>query len=281
MSGAPLRSDTHRIDTLAVRRLISVMNENWIVRDLSERDYGIDLMVEYWDHERPTGKTAFFQIKGKRDPVIVLKRDPVVSFYDFPVKTLLYAEHFPEPFFLIHLSVEKDQPIYFLWLQRYIQLELNRTTPEWRNEEKINITIPSINDFLRAENHVLGIVSKNVLMKKSMRFLMDYYFWDRHIEELIEEGIMEIKPNCLSYISKFKAYRSFFEELADGIGGTSEIDFEQAVTHIHTFNDVYRDAETRDWLRDFRARITSIVDQIMLQEEVEEAVMETTGDTPY
>lgn len=43
---------------------------DYIFRELSERDYGIDALIECFDGGVPTGKIAFLQIKGM-DSVIV------------------------------------------------------------------------------------------------------------------------------------------------------------------------------------------------------------------
>lgn len=280
MTAPPRRIETHRIDTLAVRRLMSLLSADWIIRDLSERDYGIDLMLEYFDGERPTGKTAFFQVKGQRDP-IAISRANTVNFHQFPVKTLLYAEHFPEPFFLVHLSIERDEPIYFLWLQRYIQLELDNSQPDWRDLDDVTLRIPVGNNFLTEEGRVLDIVSRNVMLKKAMRFLTDYYYWDKHIDELIEAENLLMKDVCISFVEKFKTYTSFFVEIIERIGGTFELEFDQAITHIHTLHDFHSDYETKEWLRSFREDIANIFSLIMMQEDIEEAALEFTGDAPY
>lgn len=55
----PQRTQTHTIDTKAIRRLITTLSEDWLIRDLSDRDYGIDLKLEYFDGISPTGIIIF------------------------------------------------------------------------------------------------------------------------------------------------------------------------------------------------------------------------------
>lgn len=55
----PQRTQTHTIDTKSVRRLITTLSEDWLIRDLSDRDYGIDLKLEYFDGISPTGIIIF------------------------------------------------------------------------------------------------------------------------------------------------------------------------------------------------------------------------------
>ena len=91
------RTETHITDTLAVRLIISTLPPNWLVRGLEERDYGVDLSIELFDGENPTGCFSLIQVKGKRKG---FKSKPV-KLSKFPTKTLEYATLFPEPFFQI------------------------------------------------------------------------------------------------------------------------------------------------------------------------------------
>lgn len=43
------RTQTHITDTLAIREIMSKLPENWLVRGLEERDYGIDLSIELYN----------------------------------------------------------------------------------------------------------------------------------------------------------------------------------------------------------------------------------------
>lgn len=63
------RTSTHVIELNSkdcVRSRINSFGDNgdYIFRELSERDYGIDALIECFDGGVPTGKIAFLQIKG-------------------------------------------------------------------------------------------------------------------------------------------------------------------------------------------------------------------------
>ena len=73
----PERSETHRTDTSAVRRLMTQLSSDWVIRDLSERDYGIDLKLEYFNDNKPTGKIVFLQVKGTTKK-LQIKKDCVI-----------------------------------------------------------------------------------------------------------------------------------------------------------------------------------------------------------
>lgn len=59
-----MRSSTHITDTRAVRLIMSKLNPNWLLRSLEERDYGIDLSLEKFNGDEPTGNYVFIQVKG-------------------------------------------------------------------------------------------------------------------------------------------------------------------------------------------------------------------------
>lgn len=276
----PQRTKNHQIDTLAVRRLLSTLNENWVIRDLSERDYGIDLMVEYFDGDKTTGKTAYFQVKGKGSKITILK-DGTISFYDFPVKTLLYAEQFPEPFFLVYLSTLKSEPIYFIWLQHHCRVVLDRDNPGWRDEAEVNLSIPSENDLLTSEKRLLKVASKNVMMKMSMRFLSDYHFWDNHIDELVENENIELRAACIDSVKRFLSYEQFFEDLDLTPSVYEDLDFSQAISDLTVIENVHADYEIRESLRVFRAAVDGVTRQILSAPSLEEFVYESTGDLGY
>ncbi|MHB9840955.1 DUF4365 domain-containing protein [Paraburkholderia terrae] len=276
----PQRTENHQIDTLAVRRLISTLNENWVVRDLSERDYGVDLMVEYFDGTKTTGKTAYFQVKGKGSKITILK-DGTVSFYKFPVKTLLYAEQFPEPFFLIYLSKLKGEPIYFIWLQHHCRVVLDRDYPGWRNQEEINLSLPSENDLLTSEERLLKVASKNVMMKMSMQFLSDYHFWDHHIDELIENENIDLRAACIDSAKKFRSYEQFFQDLDLTPSVYENLDFAQAISDLTAIENVHADHEIRESLRLFRGAVDDATREILSAPSLEEFIYENTGDLGY
>lgn len=60
----PRRTETHRIDTQAVRVVRSKLTPDWVERSVEDRDYGIDMMLEAFDGDQPTGILILLQIKG-------------------------------------------------------------------------------------------------------------------------------------------------------------------------------------------------------------------------
>jgi len=153
-----MRTYQHIIDTKAVRQVINAIPEHCVVRELTERDYGIDLMIELFlgagedkkgnKQYDTTGHVCYLQIKGTNEKLKINRKKEVA--YTIDKKSLLYVEKFSTPFILTRVcTLEGKEGIYFLWLQRYIADVLDVERPHWRTEKKQSLTvyIPTHNDF--------------------------------------------------------------------------------------------------------------------------------------
>lgn len=122
---------------------------HWVVRELTERDYGIDLMVEIFapglkdakgkDAFAATGSVFHIQIKGTEESLEPVRAGTIN--YCIDKKSLSYVEKFSIPFLLFRVSVADPQKVYFLWIQRYIKDVMDRETPMWREDEEDSITV--------------------------------------------------------------------------------------------------------------------------------------------
>jgi len=144
-----MRTQTHIVDSRAVKAVMAHMPHHWVVRELTERDYGIDLMVEIFapglkdakgkDAFAATGSVFHIQIKGTEDALKPVRAGTIN--YCINKSSLSYVEKFSIPFFLFHVSVADPQKIYFLWIQRYIKDVMDRETPTWREDKEDSITV--------------------------------------------------------------------------------------------------------------------------------------------
>ena len=107
------RSKEHIIDTKAIRTVIAQLDHNWLIRNLDERDYGIDLTLERFDGEFPTGDFILLQVKGTNTR---FSKDVKLSGY--PVKNIQYSLLFNIPFFALHVSNPSNKA-FFVWLQKW------------------------------------------------------------------------------------------------------------------------------------------------------------------
>ena len=77
------RAPQHQIDTKAVRQILSILDENWLIRNQDERDYGIDLTIERFNGENATGDFILVQVKGTESQF-----EENIKLPKFPTKTI-------------------------------------------------------------------------------------------------------------------------------------------------------------------------------------------------
>ena len=138
-----MRTYQHIIDTKAIKQILNVIPDYCVVRELTERDYGIDLMIELFEEcgENKHGHTlydssghlCYLQIKGTD---IQLKATEDNIHYSLSKDSLKYIEKFSTPFILVRVSTSpKSKKIYFVWLQRYVSDVLDIENPDWRTSK--------------------------------------------------------------------------------------------------------------------------------------------------
>lgn len=161
---APQRVDAHRVDTQAFRTLLNHLDVDWLVRSMEDRDYGIDLQLEIFDGLSPTGVLIFAQLKGTE------KSFSEEDSFQFPVKTLLYAELFSTPFFLFRTSIS-DKKTRFIWLQKFIETKLDDASPQWRTQETVKISMPEDNDLVANPTRFRKMAMDPVRQRQALDFL--------------------------------------------------------------------------------------------------------------
>lgn len=175
-----MRTQAHVIDTKAVKKVLNLLPDHWVVRELTERDYGIDLMVEIFvpglrdkkGNEAFDSSGAIFhiQIKGTSKELKASKSGSIN--YSLDKSSLKYVEKFSVPFFLFRLDLSSDSDkCYFVWIQRYIKDVLDIEDPFWRESRKNSVTVR-----IPKENLVLARIER----------VQEIAFRPKYLEELIE-----------------------------------------------------------------------------------------------
>ncbi len=136
------RTREHIIETESRRIVASLLPaDQFVERDQTERDYGIDLVVECFDNGEPSGAQLLLQVKGTDDDAPAMDAKSVA--FDMKVKSLKRAERYITPLLLVWCPVRAAvQRFWFLWLQEYIRVVLNNAVPRWREQETIRLHIP-------------------------------------------------------------------------------------------------------------------------------------------
>lgn len=175
-----MRTQAHIIDTKAVKKVLNLLPDHWVVRELTERDYGIDLMVEIFvpvlkdtkGNEAFDSSGAIFhiQIKGTNTKLQVSRAGTIN--HSLGKSSLKYVEKFSVPFFLFRLDVSSNlNKCYFVWLQRYIKNVLDIDDPSWRDSKKKSVSV--------------HIPKENIVIDRMER-IEEIAFRPKYLEELIE-----------------------------------------------------------------------------------------------
>lgn len=114
----PKRADNHIRETSGNKVLESLIPAEWIIRTVTERDYGIDCYIELVDDKnRLTGEIAFVQMKATDK--IDWRKDNGFKFYKVDRSTTNYLSSFKIPtyLFLVDLSTKE---MFFLSVKEYV-----------------------------------------------------------------------------------------------------------------------------------------------------------------
>ena len=200
------RTPTHIIDTLAVRQIVSQLPEDWLIRGLEERDYGIDLTIELFDDNKPTGCFSLIQVKGKQK---VFANSIKLS--NFPVKTLRYAKLFPIPFFIFHTSLESQKTV-FVWTQKYIDIRLARDIPGWDTQRSTTIYFPPDNDLSTepGQEKIERIMREPSIQQNGLEFLADLEWLQSQWESYID-GHGDLIENCQRWTKNIRAHAALLD----------------------------------------------------------------------
>ena len=195
------RGPTHVTDTFAVRTILSALPGDWLVRSLEERDYGIDLTIEMFDGNKPTGKIALIQIKGHEAAF------PEMVSIAFPVKTIKYALLFSEPFFLFHTSIA-DQRTYFVWIQKYVTARLNSRNPKWRSRKHVTLHFPKENTLKDGRGKIEEIMARYAARSQALEYLSAFDWLEGHWE-FFHLGQKELMEPCLHNLDRMRKCDQF------------------------------------------------------------------------
>lgn len=224
----PKRTPQHNTETDSLTELRVQLGSNWLFRDQSERDYGIDIHLEYYDDTSPTGLSLYGQVKGTRESFLKL-----VKLNGFSTKTANYANLFNIPFFVFYVSLA-DKKIKFIWLQEYLRLKVRSAS--LLEQESITIEFPLENN-LDEENglrKILTILQRERLAKASLMFLTYYERLLQQFEELRSEDIpagkfAKIAKSCLVQVCEIQRLKIIPNPSSDRDGPIGVFDFSGAV----------------------------------------------------
>lgn len=213
-----MRTYQHVIDTRAIKRVLELIPHHWVIRELTERDYGIDLIVEIFEetgtdsHSNKifdsTGAVFHIQVKGT-DLKLNATSNGTFS-YSMSKNALSYAESFSTPFFLFRVDVSTDDAkSYFIWTQRYIKDVLDLHKVSWRTDEQdfFTVNIPPHNEVVNRWEKIEKIASRPKLIQELVEFRENYFHLSNQLSAA-SNGKLQINDGSLSHM-RLKARQIF------------------------------------------------------------------------
>jgi len=217
----PTRTQDHRIDSLAIRFIRNNIPDSWIDRDLSERDYGIDMAIEIFqdsilksvaNQQIATGLLSLIQVKGTTNKLA--KKNGHYIFPGFPTKTLKYARTFKIPFFAIIVYLDKNKSksqAHYLWLQDFLKNDGNGfLNPKWESRKTTTLYIPIGNDFVKSQDDFERCIRKDHFDIKFLEIFRMYYIVKAYTDALPHVQLPGVMDFWLDLLMKIKEL-SFFD----------------------------------------------------------------------
>ena len=95
-----------------------ILPDEWVIREISERDYGIDLYVEICEKNCITGKLLSIQLKGSEN-IHYDKTKNFITYYNVKSSTFNYWNQLPVPIFFVYVDTS-TKDCFFCDVKKYI-----------------------------------------------------------------------------------------------------------------------------------------------------------------
>lgn len=112
-SNQPKRDKKHVMESESVKIFTNIMPSHWVVRSFTERDYGIDLVVEIAEDDNMTGKLFTCQLKS-------IEKLKNLTCYNINSSSFTYWYALPTTTFVFFIEIE-NKSVYFRNIKDYIR----------------------------------------------------------------------------------------------------------------------------------------------------------------
>lgn len=212
----PKRVPQHISESASFKIFSSKIPHQWIIRDITERDYGIDCYLELvnWNNEL-TGELALIQLKSKQS--IPWTKNNTFKLSGIDISTTNYWYKFPVPVFIFLVDIEKEE-VFFKSVD---------------DEIKMNFF-----DYIKQEAFTYNFEKRNTFdggINDLMAFKQYYY---------LEHYRQQFNSELLFFLSNLKNYLEFQDEHSNrdfhlGIEDTDLIFFETMHRNYRFFCQYY------------------------------------------
>lgn len=139
------RIPAHQISTKSTDAIRSLINADGrgLFRELSEKDYGIDAVVELFDEGNVTGKLGLIQCKGKEDSIKPLGKDPnYISCGKVTYSNLQYLKQRNNAVILVYASLKERDNFYYVDLnEAFSESDLVKILEETGKTKTVRIPV--------------------------------------------------------------------------------------------------------------------------------------------
>ncbi|QUI71425.1 DUF4365 domain-containing protein [Pseudoalteromonas sp. M8] len=178
----PKRDPKHVTETKSFKIFSRNIPDNWIIREVSERDYGIDCYIELVDNnDQVTGELISIQLKGIR--TIKWTKSDHYTFSGIKISTTNYWMKFPTPVFICLVDVDSEE-VFF--------------TPVKSTVRK------NFYSYIKQDDFSYKVHKKDSLSQLSLEAFLISYF--------TEKSWKSLELNINSFLSNCHRYKEFIEE---------------------------------------------------------------------
>jgi Domain of unknown function (DUF4365) len=178
----PKRTAQHTSETASYKILASKIPHSWILRDVTERDYGIDCYLELTNNQDElTGELALLQVKSLQS--IPWTKNEDFTLTGIKISTTNYWFSFPIPVFIFLVDLNANE-VYL----NSVNLSITRNYEEYSKQRQFNYRFKKI-------DKVEGFPAK---------YLFRLYF-----------GFASLRPRFESELVTFLSNKSYYQQFID------------------------------------------------------------------
>lgn len=178
----PQRDIRHITETSSYKIFSNNIPDNWIIREVTERDYGIDCYIELVSaSNQVTGELISIQLKGQQN--INWTKQNYYTFSGINIETTNYWMKFPVPVFICLVDLSSKE-VFFESIKTSVRQNFYKYLPQ--------------------ENFSYKIKKENKLEKSNLdSFLMSYFY---------EKTWKKLEFNITMYFSNYNNYIQFIKD---------------------------------------------------------------------
>ena len=134
----PKRPQQHIIESISYKIFSNIIPNEWIIRDITERDYGVDCYIEVCSDNLVTGQLLSVQLKGTESIDSDDGRE-YVTYYNIKPSTFNYWDSLPVPVVFVYIDIKKET-FYYINIKSYIRKCYRAFIDEELSSVKIPVT---------------------------------------------------------------------------------------------------------------------------------------------